>query len=269
MASGRMEFHAQTIMQHASFSFVLPNDVEMAEVREPRHYERPTKTLILLHGLTGTDTDWLYGGVAQDMAIQYNLAVFMPAAGNHFYLDHGYPGGDWGRFTGEEFPDYIRKVFGCCDRREDTLIGGLSMGGYGAVRNGLKYRDTFGAILAFSSALITNQYARGELDNPSRVIMPFGYYTYTFGPKEKVPGSETDPAFLAKRAMEGSNRPDLFLACGSEDFLYENNLEFHSALEEMKYPHEWWVEPGVHNFDFWRRAVTAGLAWWAARREGK
>ena len=78
MASGRMEFHAQTIMQHASFSFVLPNDVEMAEVREPRHYDRPTKTLILLHGLTGTDTDWLYGGVAQDMAIQYNLAVFTP-----------------------------------------------------------------------------------------------------------------------------------------------------------------------------------------------
>ncbi len=59
MASGRMEFHAQTIMQHASFSFVLPNDVEMAEVRGPRHYEYPTKTLILLHGLTGADTDWL------------------------------------------------------------------------------------------------------------------------------------------------------------------------------------------------------------------
>ena len=57
MASGRMEFHAQTIMQHANFAFVLPNDVEMAEVRDKRHYDRPTKSLILLHGLTGTDTD--------------------------------------------------------------------------------------------------------------------------------------------------------------------------------------------------------------------
>ena len=37
MASGRMEFHAQSIMQHTNFSFVLPNDVEMAEVRQPRH----------------------------------------------------------------------------------------------------------------------------------------------------------------------------------------------------------------------------------------
>ena len=115
MASGRI--HAQTIMQHANFSFVLPNDVEMAEVREPRHYDRPTRALILLHGLTGTDTDWLYGGVAQNMAIQYNLAVFMPTAGNNFYLDRGYPGGNWGSFVGEEFPDYIRRVFGYCDRR--------------------------------------------------------------------------------------------------------------------------------------------------------
>jgi len=73
MASGRMEFHAESIMQHTNFSFVLPNDVEMGEVFDLRYYERDPMNLILLHGLTGTDTDWLYGGVAQLMAIQYNL----------------------------------------------------------------------------------------------------------------------------------------------------------------------------------------------------
>ena len=95
MASGRMEFHAESIMQHANFCFVLPNDVSMEEVKDKRHYDRPTKSLILLHGLTGTDSDWLYGGVAQEMAIQYNLAVFMPTTGNSFYLDRGYPGGNF------------------------------------------------------------------------------------------------------------------------------------------------------------------------------
>ena len=64
MASGRMEFHADSIMQHANFSFVLPNDVFMEEVKDLHYYDRPPKTLILLHGLTGTDTDWLFGGVA-------------------------------------------------------------------------------------------------------------------------------------------------------------------------------------------------------------
>ena len=47
MASGRMEFHADSIMQHANFSFVIPNDVEMAEVRNKKHYDRERKNLIL------------------------------------------------------------------------------------------------------------------------------------------------------------------------------------------------------------------------------
>ena len=63
MASGRMEFHAQSIMQHANFAYALPYDTEMEEVRDPSNYDRETKSLILLHGLTGTDTDWLYGGI--------------------------------------------------------------------------------------------------------------------------------------------------------------------------------------------------------------
>ena len=84
MASGRMEFHAESIMQHANFSFVLPNDVAMEEVFDLKYYDRDPMNLILLHGLTGTDTDWLYGGVAQLMAIQYNLNIFMPTTGNSF-----------------------------------------------------------------------------------------------------------------------------------------------------------------------------------------
>ena len=162
MASGRMEFHADSIMQHANFSFVLPNDVYMEEVKDLRHYDRPPKTLILLHGLTGTDTDWLYGGVAQEMAIQYNLAVFMPTAGNFFYLDRGYPGGNYGAFVGEEFPAYVRKTFGYCTDREDTLIGGLSMGGYGAIHTAPAYPETFPACIALPSGR----------DAPGRVRRP-------------------------------------------------------------------------------------------------
>ena len=112
MASGRMEFHAESIMQHANFAFVLPSDVYEPEIKDRRHYERPTKSLILLHGLTGTDTDWLYGGVAQMLAYQYNLAVFMPTTQNSFYLDRGYTGGNYASYIGEELPDFINRVFG-------------------------------------------------------------------------------------------------------------------------------------------------------------
>ena len=100
MASGRMEFHADSIMQHTNFSFVIPNDFIIEEIKNPRHYDRPTKSLILLPGLTGTATDCLFGGVAQEMAKQYNLAIFMPTTGNSFYLDRGYEGGNYATFVG-------------------------------------------------------------------------------------------------------------------------------------------------------------------------
>ena len=141
MATGRMEFHADTIMQHTNFSFVLPNDVEMEEVYDKKYYEREPLNLILLHGLTGTDTDWVYGGVAQIMAIQYNVNIFMPTTGNSFYLDKGYKGRNHASFIAEELPEYIQKTFGIKMERDNTMIGGLSMGGYGSLHTALAYPD--------------------------------------------------------------------------------------------------------------------------------
>ena len=256
MASGRMEFHAQTIMQHASFSFVLPNDVEMAEVREPRHYERPTKTLILLHGLTGTDTDWLYGGVAQDMAIQYNLAVFMPAAGNNFYLDRGYPGGDWGSFVGEELPDYIQKVFGYCNRREDTLIGGLSMGGYGALHTALNYPERFSGCVALSAALRIRAIAEGRQDG----VIPNAMLRDIFGDPDSLLESDRNPEWQYRR-LKGKQIPAIYMAIGTEDHLYACNQEFKSFLEEQKADFRYEEGPGGHFWSFWNAYLPRGLDW--------
>ncbi len=258
MASGRMEFHAQSIMQHANFSYVLPNDVEMAEVMDPRHYERPTRSLILLHGLTGTDTDWLFGGVAQEMAIQYNLAVFMPTAGNFFYLDRGYRGGNWGSFVGEEFPDYVRKVFGYCARREDTFIGGLSMGGYGALHTALAYPERFSACIALSAALRVHAIARGELDG----VIPPEMVRDVFGDPALLDGSDRDPEaqFRALRAA-GKEIPSIYMAIGTEDSLYGFNQEFRGFLEKEGADFRYEEGPGAHNWRFWNQYIDRGLAW--------
>lgn len=256
MASGRMEFHAQTIMQHASFSFVLPNDVEMPEVREPRHYERPTKALILLHGLTGTDTDWLYGGVAQDMAIQYNLAVFMPAAGNHFYLDRGYKGGNWGSFVGEELPDYIQKVFGFCTKREDTFIGGLSMGGYGALHTALNYPERFAGCIALSSALRIWDMAAGKHDG----VMPPAMVREVFGDPALLLESDRNPEWQYRQLI-GKEIPAIYMAIGTEDSLYPSNQQFRKFLREQEADFRYEEGPGGHFWSFWNEYLPRGLEW--------
>jgi enterochelin esterase-like enzyme len=121
------------------------------------------------------------------LAAQYGIAVIMPEGGNRFWVDNPETGISAGRLLGEELITITRAMFNLSDRREDTLIGGLSMGGYGAIRNGLKYNETFSTILAFSSALITTAYARGEFEKAGEMGLPSSYYFHVFGPKEQVP----------------------------------------------------------------------------------
>ena len=263
MASGRMEFHAESIMAHTNVSFVLPNDVFMPEVRDPRHYERPTGSLILLHGLTGTDTDWLYGGLAQEMAIQYNLAIFMPAGNNSFYLDQGYPGMNYGQYVGEELPAYIKKTFGYCTSRESTLIGGLSMGGYGAIHTALAYPETFSGCVALSSALVVHEIA--ELGRRASEVMPRDMVRDVFGDPETILLSDRNPEaqYLALRDT-GKPLPRIYLACGTEDDLLQPNRDFRDFLlrEGAREGTDLIYEegPGKHNWFFWREYIDRGLA---------
>ena len=233
MASGRMEFHALSIMQHANFAFVIANDVHMPEVRDLRHYEREPYNLILLHGLTGTDTDWMYGGLAQEMAIQYNLNVFMPTAGNTFYLDKGYVGGNWGEYIGSELPAYIQKTFNVDMKRENTIIGGLSMGGYGAIHTALAYPENFGYCIALSSALIIHEYANDTFERPSE--MPPEMIKEILGDQATVEASDKNPEVQYLNLKNaGAKIPKIYFACGTEDDLIEHNREFASFLKEQQ-----------------------------------
>ncbi len=272
MASGRMEFHAQSIMQHANFAYALPYDTEMEEVKDLANYDRPTKSLILLHGLTGTDTDWLFGGVAQMLAYQYNLAVFMPTTGNSFYLDKGYEGGNFCTYIGEELPDFINKVFGFCESRENTLIGGLSMGGYGSIHTALEYPDRFSGVIALSSALVIkavasdhrfavkDETAEDQEDDPVRDVLPKGMLLDIYGDPDKLVGSEKDPeAQYLKLKKAGADIPKIYLAIGTEDSLLESNRDFAAFLKKEGADYKYEEGPGKHDWFFWNEYVERGL----------
>ena len=219
MASGRMEFHADSIMQHANFAFALANDVPMEEVRDLRHYDREPYNLILLHGLTGTDTDWLYGGLAQEMSIQFNLNIFMPTAGNTFYIDSGYRGANWCEYVGSELIDYISKAFHIMVNRENTLIGGLSMGGFGALHTALAYPGNFSACIALSSALIIHEYAENVVR--ASEVVPGEMMRDIFGERDKVTGSDKNPETQYLRLKQSdTNILKHYPACGTGDALF-------------------------------------------------
>ena len=259
MATGRMEFHSGSLMQHTYFSFVLPNDIELEEVRDLQYHERDPLNLILLHGLTGTDTDWLYGGGAQQMAVQYNLNVFMPTTGNTFYLDHGYPGRDYCTFVGQELPEYLQSTFGIEMKRENTLIGGLSMGGFGAIHTALAFPQRFSACIALSSAIHVDYMAeamRGGVED----VIPLEMAKLIFGDPDKLLTSEINPRVqYQKLKASGQPIPFIYLACGTEDDLCDANRDFAAFLREEGADFHYEEGPGRHDWFFWNEYLDRGL----------
>ena len=258
MASGRMEFHAESIMQHANFAFCIANDVPMEEVPDLRHYDRDTYNLILLHGLTGTDTDWLYGGLAQEMSIRFNLNVFMPTVGNTFYLDKGYKGANWCEYVGRELPEYIADTFRIDINGNNTIIGGLSMGGYGALHTALTYPENFDKCIALSAAMIIHEYA--AIAKHDRGVVPREMMQDLFGDPKKVEASDKNPETqLLKLKEAGAKIPKIYLACGTEDALIGHNRDFAAFLKDNGADYIFEEGPGVHNWRFWNEYLERGL----------
>ena len=88
-----------------------------------------------------------------ELAEKYNLCVVLPSGENSFYMNREDRFECWENFFCQELPLLMQRAFPLSDRREDTFIGGFSMGGFGALRNGLKHYDRYGKIFCFAPAL--------------------------------------------------------------------------------------------------------------------
>jgi S-formylglutathione hydrolase FrmB len=138
----QVSFRSAALHRKVPMQVILPSDAEIGSAG-------PFKTLYLLHGLMDNCQGWTSNTRIERWAMERNLAVVMPSAENSFYVDMPYGSscfGDFGVYVGKELVEMTRKMFRPSLNREDTFIAGLSMGGFGALRNGLKYSDTFGYI---------------------------------------------------------------------------------------------------------------------------
>ena len=87
MAFLQVDFYSNVLHKITNICIVLPNDLPKEMKVDNDNYKRKMKTLILLHGYSGSEKDWLAGSLIQELAGKYNLAVIMPSGDNSFYLD--------------------------------------------------------------------------------------------------------------------------------------------------------------------------------------
>ncbi len=248
MSVSRVNVFSTSLMRTVDLTVILPveknigNDIEY-------------KTLYLLHGVFGSDIDWLHNTRVKLWADEYNLAVVMPSAENACYVDDPEGGRNFSRFVGQELVEITRHMFPLSNKREDTFIAGLSMGGYGALLNGFKYNQTFSQIGAFSAALVTDI----MLDDDNSLFPP-GFFEQTFGctPAESRQTNH-DPRYVIEH-LEGE-MPNLYLTCGTEDFVLDSSNTIHTFLEEKGIEHQYVLEPGTHDWYFWDKKILDFFEW--------
>ena len=82
-----------------------------------------------------------------------------------------------------------------------------------------------------------------------------------FGDLKKVPGSKHDLFVLAKKVSRLPVKPRLYQCCGTEDFLYADNIRFRDAIRKLPFDHTYEEGPGVHDWAYWDRMIQNVLAW--------
>ena len=260
MAFLQINLMSQSLMRTVNVNVILPAD-KLPPPGMPQTDARPYKTLYLLHGVFGSQTDWVNGTNIQRWAEEKDLAVVMPAGENGFYVDREAAHALYGRFVGEELVSLTRKMFPLSAKREDTFIAGLSMGGYGALRNGLKYHENFGYVAGLSSANIVEGIENRTDDGPG-FLESRSFAESFFGDLSKVKNSDKNIKWLAEKLASGkAGLPKVYLACGTEDPLLERSRDLRDALKGYGFDVAYREAPGAHDWDFWNSQIRQVLDW--------
>lgn len=260
MALMQINLFSSSLMRTVPIQVILPADKLTPPSVKPRE-DKPYPTLYLLHGIFGNCTDWLSNTRLMRYAEENDLAVVMPSGDNAFYVDQTNVNNNYGIFVGKELVELTRKMLPLSHRREETFIGGLSMGGFGALRNGLKYSETFGRIIALSSALIVEGLTNRTNETPF-FIERRDYAEAIFGNLENVMDSDKNPAFLARQiAKNHGSFPEIFMACGEQDSLLPANEAFMRLLLSLHANVTFETAPGGHDWDFWDQFIQKAIQW--------
>jgi S-formylglutathione hydrolase FrmB len=204
-----VEFESRALARAVSYTaFVPPSGTP------------PYAVLYQLHGASDDHRAWLYKSNLLRYVEGLPLVVVMPSGENSYYVDA------WERLVVDDLAANVAQTFRVRDG--GAAIGGLSMGGYGAIRLGLRHPDRYRSIFAHSSRL-------------------------------PVSGDDYDVEVVAAR-LERARMPALAFDCGVDDHLIEDSRRLHARLEALGLPHRYQEHPGAHTWEYWDTHVREAIA---------
>jgi len=205
--------------------------------------------LYMLHGAGGNYTEWSDSFLPEQVdrliaADQIQpLIVVMPDDGEATYFANWDNGPRWGDYLTEDVVSTIDQRYRTLTGPEDRAIGGLSMGGLGALNLALQHPDVFGVSGSHSPSV------RLEPDPNLWFLTGDNFW-------------EHNPIWLAEHAG-GVGNVKFWLDAGSEDYWLPNIEPVHTALVDAGLQVEWHEFPGEHDAEYWIEHVPDYLRFYS------
>lgn len=238
-----VKFQSKLVNATLPYNVILPADYDTAHTRYP--------VLYLLHGLTGHYTDWVSRTNLASYVAQYRIIVVTPEGNDSWYVDK------YESYILQELLPDVQKRYRTLEARNFRAIAGLSMGGYGAIKFGLKSPETFAFAASLSGAFGITRLSEKEVPASWQPSLKL------FGPL----GSETRKAndlfeIIEKlSAQQIKSLPYFYFDCGTEDspLIFPYNQQLAQLMFAKKIPHEYRQMPGGHSWGYWDRQVQEVL----------
>ncbi len=255
MALIHCDFFSETLRTSTSMCVILPQQTsgQIGMASTASRADHPT--LYLLHGLSDDHTIWQRRTSIERYVADLGLAVVMPAVGRSWYTDMAHGPAYWW-FLSDELPGLARSFVPLSGRREDTFVAGLSMGGYGAFKLAMRCPERFAAAASLSGGL--------DVAGLARHVYMEGREEFhsIFGDTRTIRGSDNDLFHLAQQfAARVGPRPRLYQCCGTEDFIYRDNVRFRDHALQLGLDLTYQEASGEHNWAFWDEWIQRVLSW--------
>ena len=262
----RMNFLSKELGMPTDINVIIPtytrNDSTVGMERNPYVPGMKFQVLWLLHGGGGDYADYLKYTNIELYAEENRLAVVTVSGYNSMYANKE-GGAHYLDFITKELPEMCRSIFPFSDKREDNIIGGLSMGSGGAYKIAMLYPENYGTALIMSGG---SQPMTGEAVSfdAEAYVKRLGGFRLPLPDSRDRRGTEDDAFFNAKRNLEeGRPLPEFFFAVGTKDFFLESHRNCVKLTQKMGYRvHSIETEGYAHEWRFWDKTLDYAISEW-------
>jgi enterochelin esterase-like enzyme len=245
--------------ENLKYSIYLPPGYSSSDKRFPVFY--------LLHGLGGNETSWISDFSVHRVTDSLIVAgaippliIVMPEGRRSYYINDVQNRFPYEDILMKEFIPYIDSLYCTIASREYRVLGGLSMGGYGAVVNCIKHPDVFSTAIALSAAIRTDSMIIYEKDDKYNQCFKSVYGDSLSGNWRLTSHwIRNNPLYMVIKHPDTLKSISWYFDCGLSDYLMPGNEALHDLFTRYKIPHQFHVRSGGHERAYWESGLVPAL----------